>query len=938
MAAPVDKEERLQLDYRDLGAEARAQSFGVRFRDKLVAELRALVRDRVSFVLVGPSGVGKSSIIAALAERLDATDDTATIFHTSVFGIIAGAYYSGEWETKLKRLIEEAKRARAALAIADLWNALTGGRTSQTTGSVFDGLRGEIESRRLVVIGEATPELMKKMAREPGMMALFRQVTVPPLGEPDVDAILAERYRARAAEPERQALADGPLPPAVLDALRRITARFTPRIAPPGPSIALVEQTAAYQIEKRGIGEDAPLGPELVERVFSIYSGLPLFIVSPRERRSAGEIRTWFEERLVGQRRAILAIVEAITLFKAGLQDPKKPVGTFLFVGPTGVGKTELARLLATYLYGSPQRMLRFDCSELAEYDSYQLLVGDPDKPEHPARLLDPVRVQPFQVILFDEIEKGHVNLRDLLLQILDEGRLSGPDGDLVDMTNTLVIVTSNVGARDSEKSLGFSPKNDAADRAERTRSELEKVFRPEFLNRFQHITVFDALGPNELRQVARAELAHILGREGITQRNLIVDVADDVLDQVIADGVDPRYGARALKREIQRRVVLPLALAIMEEAPGPGALLQVLRDVAAAASPTDFRVKVTDTTPSPTRGPKKRREPKPDDPEPVALPERLAAAEARLAALSDAIDAGRLHNEAARIESLRGEPAFYSDAHRSSLELLALDGIRRRLGRLAHFGDRVAALAALAASAHRSDRQRAQLELEQLDQALDKAEREWVRMGPDGEHDAIVEVALVPGGAGAMARDFLVRLYLRWAEQGEREVTWLRDPLDELEPAVLAIGGPHAFGLLRLEAGRHLVSEPVRRGAVRVRVGPWRPLPLDAATPSFGPHAALKAQGTFGGKVRSRVACDLGLVLQNGLTLAENRERARLLWPSWQTLPAPSEEIVRRYDLEPQRVRDILTGLTSERTDVLGPAFLAELLELRVDRAAVVD
>jgi ATP-dependent Clp protease ATP-binding subunit ClpC len=210
-----------------------------------------------------------------------------------------------------------------------------------------------------------------------------------------------------------------------------------------GPAPSRCRADRHYLDEKRAIGEDEPVTAAFIEKVFAVYTGLPRFVVSRHEVRPVTEIRDWFRSRIIGQRDAIEAIVQMITLFKAGLQDAHRPIGTFLFVGPTGVGKTELARALATYLFGSEKRLLRFDLSEFKDYHSFEMLIGDPKKPERPARLVDAVRAQPFQVVLLDEIEKAHGNIWDLLLQVLDDGRLTPAHGPAVSFRNTIVIATT---------------------------------------------------------------------------------------------------------------------------------------------------------------------------------------------------------------------------------------------------------------------------------------------------------------------------------------------------------------------------------------------------------------------------------------------------------------------------------------------------------------
>ena len=432
---------------------------------------------------------------------------------------------------------------------------------------MLDALRPHVDAGKLALVGEASPELFKLMQRVPGFVEIFEVVEVAPMLEAEVRETLV-----RAADRRGITLDAGSL-----HSLLQVTGRFSAARPQPGPALKLARELFDYRERKRAVGDLEPVSPALVEKVFSITSGLPLFVVSREATLPPAEIRAWFTERIVGQRPAIEAVMETIALFKAGLHDPHKPIGTFLFVGPTGVGKTELARALATFLFGTPQRLLRFDLSELKDYNSFELFVGNPQAPEKPARLLDPVRSQPFQVVLFDELEKAHSNIWDVLLPLLDEGRLTTPWGETLSFASTILIATSNVGATEAAHTVGFGAGGAHDAREGKIRMALERQFRPEFINRFQHLTVFHPLSAAELRSIARQEVGRVLAREGIAAHHiLVVDVDDEALDAVIESGVDTRYGARSLKREVQRRIALPLAMTLMEQRVLRGSILKV--------------------------------------------------------------------------------------------------------------------------------------------------------------------------------------------------------------------------------------------------------------------------------------------------------------------------------------------------------------------------
>ncbi|HUH01533.1 MAG TPA: AAA family ATPase, partial [Kofleriaceae bacterium] len=714
--------------------------------------------------------------------------------------------------------------------------------------------------------------------------------------------------------------------PEAQQALVRTTSRFAPSRPQPGPALALHRKVRDYQAQRRAAGDVVTIDRKFVEEVFSLYSGLPRFVVSHAETIPGREIRAWFEDRLVGQREAIEAVVEAIALFKAGLNDPNRPIGSFLFVGPTGVGKTELARLLATFLFGSASRMLRFDLSEFKDYHSFEMLVGDPGKPERPARLVDPVRAQPFQVVLFDELEKAHANVWDLFLQLLDEGQLTAASGQQVSFRNTMIIATSNVGAGESPKGLGFGARPGEDERAKTIRAALERQFRPEFLNRFQHVVVFHALSADQVRTIARQEVNHILVREGITSRNLVVDVSDAALDLVIGRAFDPRYGARALKRELQRQLVLPIAMSLMERRVDPGSVLTV------GVKDGEVRVRVVETSDS--RAARKATEPI-RDPEGKILTreEMMAGLEGVRPAIEEiaaAVDEPFLRAERHRLLEMRRDPEFWNHPDEAAMAIRDLDRYTAWLGRLDRLRERADDIGtALGEASLRRELTDLAHRYRQLETAIATTRREMVTMGSDGVWDALIEVRPL-GARGCTMRDLLVRAYLGWAEHRRYEVIVLREPVADDEAMMIAVQGHHAHGFLAAERGLHKLRTEHGDSVACVRTAPWTDR-RDAAR--FTVHRALKATGQLGGALRSRLECDGGLVLQNGNTLTENRELAGNLILSWSRAPTPPDDIVRRYDQAPFMLRDVATGVSSGRGDALAPRSLHALLCQRVDQ-----
>jgi ATP-dependent Clp protease ATP-binding subunit ClpC len=571
-------ERLISIGCTDLVARAQAGTLERAFgRDVELQQIAQSLIEKRSVLLQGPAEVGKTALIHELACRMARKQGPAAlhgkhIVAISTGGILAGTEYLGDWQTRLTDLLEAVKQAsNVLLYIEDIWGIRDAGRASDKADGFATLIRPYLERQDVTLLGETTPENFvsgphrsRGLADEYSLMKCFNVISVDETSPEATRGILVGVSR------QLQRAHHVRIEPSAIERGLELTRRFLPYRAFPGKAVRLLEETA----RRHGLGEparaDVPtsngevvLDADFVSAGFSKMTGLPEKIISDRIPLTQEEIREYFEERIVGQDEAVSAVASVVTLVKAELHDLNRPLGVLFFVGPTGVGKTELAKTLAEYLFGSKDRLIRFDMSEYKTFTSLDDLLE---------QLTEKQRRQSFSVLLLDEFEKAGPWVFDLFLSAFDDARLTDSSGRSVDLRNTIVIMTSNLGSEVQNPrpapALGFvQSQEQQADAAEQLRagflSAVHAAFRPEFVNRLDKIVVFQPLGIEEMRRIARRELGRALilpGRLGVSRRNILLDFREEVLDVLLREGFSPVYGARPLQRAIKELVLLPLA------------------------------------------------------------------------------------------------------------------------------------------------------------------------------------------------------------------------------------------------------------------------------------------------------------------------------------------------------------------------------------------
>ena len=558
--------------------------------------------------LIGEPGVGKTAVIEGLAQLIASGDVPDTIRGKRVVildlsGMVAGSKYRGEFEERIKNVINEVTEAENVLLFIDEIHTIIGAGGAEGALDASNILKPSLARGEIQLIGATTLEEYRKyIEKDAALERRFQPVTVEEPTEDEAFQIL-KGLRPKYEEHHHVTITDAALKVAVRLSARYINDRFLPDKAIDVVDEAASKTRLTVYVEPKGIKtleeeikklekekEDAirdeayELAGEIESReltvdendiadVISGWTKIPVSKLAEGETERLLKLESILHERVVGQDEAVVAVAKAIRRGRVGLKDPKRPIGSFLFLGPTGVGKTELCKALAEAMFGTENALIRVDMSEYMEKHSVSKMIGSPPGYvgyEGGGQLSEKVRRNPYSVILFDEVEKAHPDVFNILLQVLDDGHITDSQGHKIDFKNTVIIMTSNAGAENiiAPKQLGFMSQDDEKVRYQRMKTgvmdEVKRMFKPEFLNRIDDTIVFHPLTKDHMKEIVTI-LLNVLAKRTKNQMSIRLNAGDDVKEYLVEKGYDEKYGARPLKRTIQNLIEDKLAELVLE-------------------------------------------------------------------------------------------------------------------------------------------------------------------------------------------------------------------------------------------------------------------------------------------------------------------------------------------------------------------------------------
>jgi ATP-dependent Clp protease ATP-binding subunit ClpC len=758
-----------------------------------------------SVLVVGEAGVGKTSLARELGRLMQRRG--WSIFEASPASVLADQVYIGQLEGRVQELVHELGGKTSLWYMPELIAAAWAGRHQNNPRSLLDLLLTHVESGRIRLLGELEPGEFERLTQLiPRARGAFQAVRLVPFTD---DETLAAGRRWQAAR-------GVDVPEETLREALQLAKQYLPHREAPGVLISLLDEA---RLRRRGDAARASIEIGDVLAALADLTGLPRSILDERETLDLAELRRFFESRVLGQPEAVDCLVERVAMVKAGLADPSRPLGVFMFVGPTGTGKTEIAKTLAEYLFGSPNRMIRLDMSEFQTADSLSRIVGSAGELGQGAAFVDEIRREPFSVVLMDEFEKAHPNVWDLFLQLFDDGRLTDRRGSTADFRHCVVIMTSNVGTeRSSPLGFRFMEEDPELDPAPIERA-VARTFRPEFVNRIDRIVVFRSLSRSTLREIVKKELREVLNRRGFRIRSWAVEWDEGAIDFLLERGFTADLGARPLRRAIERYLLSPLAMTIVDHQVPEGDQFLFVR-----ASTDGLAVEFVD--PDGDEGAPEPAEQRPDAHltlEALALDGHGTAAEVSFLErtyddLRERIEGEEWQDSKRAKLAAMSQPAFWE-----SPERFAIMGAAEYMDRL-EAGLRTAGSLLRRLKAPSSNgRPRIPKELvERLAEQLYLVNSARDTFDGGLPRDAYILVEGLEGGGSdpdAFARR-IGRMYKRWAQKRRMQLQVLAEREDPYR-LLLGVSGFGAYAILRSESGLHVLEEPSSdEGAVsRARV-----------------------------------------------------------------------------------------------------------------------
>ncbi len=791
--------------------------FESRQMSQLLSDMQAEVSSGApkSILVVGPAGVGKTALRRCFAKGLKKAG--WTIFRTSGSNIIADKIYIGQVEGQIKKLTKNASAAKRVTLYVDRMGDLADyGRTSKNDSSVLDQLWPSIENRTVFMLTETSQSGLQAMARKyPSLATVFRIVNMQAVDETEARTMAGDLLAHLCGTVEESRRSE------VLSESMQLSQQFLSHKSLPGSVMSLLELAVA---RARRDGENVP-GREHVLGALSQVSGLPREVLDDRQQLDIEGVRQSFRRKVIGQDNAVNCLVERIAMLKAGLTDPTRPVGVFLFAGPTGTGKTEIAKTLAEMLFGSPEQMIRLDMSEYQDADSGWRLLGHSNKEIDNGSLVARIRQEPFSVVLLDEFEKAHHKIWDIFLQVFDDGRLSDSKGEAADFRHAIIILTSNLGAKISnEAGVGFTSRRGAFSPDDVMRT-VNRTFRREFVNRLDRVVVFNPLGRDVMRAILQKELKQALGRRGLRTKQWAVEWEDSAVEFLLDEGFTPDLGARPLRRAIERHLLSPLSMTMVQNKVPDGEQFLFIRsngeDLQVEFIDPDAEIGDAPVSDTPVSDAGETAEGSLSNLllSSVVPPEAVEYLLGEMDAVQERVGGEAWETEKSALISQMSENGFWEREDR----YVVLDRIE--------LADRLDSASSILASL--AERLRGHGKSTKLVRSI--ANRIYVLREGFRDYDerrptqAIIGVRLVTDDAmraGAKAfRDSLVNMYQEWAKARGMRLRVLDSSSSRYE-ALFLISGFGSYGILVLESGLHVNEVPANeskfdRIRARVQVAP---------------------------------------------------------------------------------------------------------------------